>query len=131
MRVKYKNEQVSGILQVPDGSTIGFLFEKLRPLVGSDEFIIKYGLPTAMKSIEKRQKDQLVESFKLNGETLTIVSVEKARNTEEHTTGHRPMKRDQTTGGSSSETGESCIAWPEREGTLGENVTAGRCKGSY
>ncbi|CEJ82853.1 hypothetical protein VHEMI02899 [[Torrubiella] hemipterigena] len=118
MRVKYKNEQVSGILQVPDGSTIGFLFEKLKPLVGNDDFIIKYGLPTAMKSIEKKQKDQLVESFKLNGETLTIVSVEKTRNTEEDTTGHRPMRRAQTTGGSSSETGESCIAWPEREGTL-------------
>lgn len=121
MRVKYKNGHVSGILVIPDDDTVGSLFDKLKSLVGDDDFIIKYGLPAAMKSIGKNQKDQPLRRFRLNGETLTLASTEKPVDDSVDFAGHHSTKGDEAAERSSNDVGESCIAWPEREGTLGEN----------
>lgn len=117
MKLKYKGPNGVGLIQVPDDSSIGNVFDELATEAGVRVQAIKYGLPMAMKTVDSSQRNEPAATFKLNGESVIIVP-------EEISLPLGPTSNFKTSsnvyGDQAHDAGGVLVAWPERDGTMGE-----------
>lgn len=124
MKVKYKGPNGIGLIQVPDDSTIGILFDELAAKSGVKVQAIKYGMPMAMKTVDSSQRKEPALSFKLNGESVMIVpeeTVPTLLSRDDSKTSHNVPDNP------AEDAGSVVVAWPERDGTLGETRCLNFC----
>lgn len=125
MRARYKGPSGTGVLQLPDDATIQDVLDEIRTKSGISRFVLKYGPPMAMKTINPSDYKLAAASIGLHGETLTVVPDEASPDmppTSSATASNTPQSnpnRSQTPAAESSGRPEDINApWPEREGTL-------------
>lgn len=73
MKVRYKWPGGTGIITLGDDATLGDVVQELASKTSLSNFGIKFGQPTAMKTLDMSDLDQLAKKLGLHGETLTIV----------------------------------------------------------
>ncbi|KAM3485301.1 hypothetical protein MY3957_009981 [Beauveria namnaoensis] len=73
MKVRYKWPGGTGIITLGDDATLGDVVQELASKTSLSNFSIKFGQPTAMKTLDMSDLDQLAKKLRLHGETLTIV----------------------------------------------------------
>lgn len=76
MKVRYKWPGGTGIITLGDDATLGDVVQELASKTSLSNFGIKFGPPTAMKTLDMSGLDQLAKKLGLHGETLTIVPYE-------------------------------------------------------
>ncbi|CAM1503734.1 Fc.00g013250.m01.CDS01 [Cosmosporella sp. VM-42] len=118
MRTRYKGPAGTGIVEIPDDATVQALFDELKARTGIRSFTIKYGPPTAMRTIEPSQRSEVARSLGLHGETLTIVPDEARPVTPPETKTVQPSKPKPQPAPANDGPEEVNVPWPEREGTL-------------
>ncbi|EFY93641.1 OTU-like cysteine protease, putative [Metarhizium acridum CQMa 102] len=121
MRSRYKSPLGTGILEIDDSATVQMVFEALKAKTRIENFAIKYGPPTNMRSINLEHGGLIAKDLGLHGETLTIVPIETKADlaTSGHTrhpAGHE--KQAGTAFVASTSSGDVIVPWPEREGSL-------------
>lgn len=105
-----------------DDATVEDVYKAIESGTSIDHFTIRYGPPSAMKTIQKDQLNALAVSLGLHGQTLTIVPLETEStfvpglvpkpsfaDGEVHVPGNIT---------SDSDPGDVLVSWPEREGVL-------------
>ncbi|KAH7122848.1 hypothetical protein EDB81DRAFT_221171 [Dactylonectria macrodidyma] len=108
MRARYKGPAGTGIIEAPDSATVQDIVEELRARTGIDRFIIKYGPPMAMRTLDLGQGGEIARSIGLHGETLTIVPEEAPPVPVAAQARTQPSEKPDDTN----------VPWPGREGTL-------------
>ncbi|EJP63257.1 OTU-like cysteine protease [Beauveria bassiana ARSEF 2860] len=73
MKVRYKWPGGTGIITLGDDATLADVVQELASKTSLSNFGIKFGQPTAMKTLDMSDLDQLAKKLGLHGETLTIV----------------------------------------------------------
>jgi ubiquitin thioesterase OTU1 len=120
MRSRYKGPSGTGTIELPDDATVEAVFNELRAKTGIDTFVLRYGPPMAMKSLDLSQKHENARSVGLHGETLTIVPDEARPITPPPKTAlltdQDAQRQPERASAKSPE--DIHIPWPEREGTL-------------
>jgi ubiquitin thioesterase OTU1 len=111
----------SGVLELNDDATVQMLFEALKAKLSIDNFTIKYGPPTKMRTISLEHGVVAARSLGLHGETLTIVPTESSADF----SATNPVTRDTAVAGDTSD--EVILPWPEREGSLCKSSTSLSC----
>lgn len=128
MRARYKGPSGTGVLQLPDEATVQDVLDEIRSKTGISRFVLKYGPPMAMKTIDPNDYKVAARSLGLHGETLTVVpdeaspeTIPAASSAANTTTGTSQSNSDQPRvpgawpGGKPE---DIVVPWPEREGTL-------------
>ncbi|KAK2612238.1 ubiquitin-specific protease otu1 [Conoideocrella luteorostrata] len=122
MRARYKGPSGTGIIEIDDDATIQLVFEALGSKSLIEHFTIKYGPPTAMRTIDLSMGDLAAKSFALHGETLTIVPSKKKVDSPEPERCDSSPSRDGKQPRGALRTGiapdDIVVPWPERKGSL-------------
>lgn len=121
MRVRYKSPTGTGIIELPDDTTIRALREEVKLRTGLQSFGIKYGPPMAMKTLDLDRPMVLAKSIGLHGETLTVFA--QAGREALPTDMLKPSEQSAATAQGHMHTQDIdgiAIPWGEREGTLCE-----------
>ncbi|UNI17313.1 ubiquitin-specific protease otu1 [Purpureocillium takamizusanense] len=122
MRTRFKTASGTGIIEIDDDATVDALFDEIKARTGINRFVVKYGPPMAMKTLDLSHAHEAASSLGLHGETLTVVTDEsnstdpegtiKASMSPREKFESRPFPTD-------NEPAEDIVVpWPEREGTL-------------
>ncbi|KFA60266.1 hypothetical protein S40285_08041 [Stachybotrys chlorohalonatus IBT 40285] len=125
MRARYKGPSGTGILELPDDATVQALFTELQSKSGVTNFVLKYGPPMAMQTLDLSRKDDTAKALGLHGETLTIVPSEPRPLTppprveeasKQQPSADAPISHPKESASKSPD--EICVPWPDRDGTL-------------
>lgn len=119
MKTRYKSPNGNGVLELRDDVTVQALFEEITRKTSIGDFILKYGPPMAMRTLDLSQKDAIAKSIGLHGETVTVVPNEPEVG-EPMASGQaqKPGGQDYNTIQRTSDPQEIVVPWPQREGTL-------------
>lgn len=125
MRARYKGPSGTGVLQLPDDATVQNVLDEIRTKTGISRFVLKYGPPMAMKTIDLNDSNIPAMSLGLHGETLTVVPDEASPDTAPANP-IAPARNSQSNSNQPRNSGSQASGkpedinapWPEREGTL-------------
>ena len=120
MKTRYKSPGGTGVLELSDEVTVQALFEEIRRKTGIRDFIVKYGPPMAMQTLDFSQRDAIAKSLGLHGETLTVVPNEALIDESPQTASQvrHPGPRDSNQVHPNTDPQDIVVPWPQREGTL-------------
>lgn len=119
MKTRYKSPNGNGVLELPDDVTVQALFEEITKKTSIVDFILKYGPPMAMRTLDLSQKDAIAKSIGLHGETITVVPNESEVGEPVASSRARESgAEDYTSVQRTSDPQEIVVPWPQREGTL-------------
>lgn len=116
MKTRYKSPNGNGVLELRDDVTVQALFEEITRKTSIRDFILKYGPPMAMRTLDLSQKDAIAKSIGLHGETVTVVPDEPEVGEPMASSQARKIGRE--TAQRTSDPQEIVVPWPQREGTL-------------
>lgn len=120
MRARYKWPGGTGIITLGDDATLGDVIQELTSKTLLTNFGIKFGPPTAMKSLDLREINQTAKQLGLHGETLTVVPNEKQPSPTARLTSDKPSVALGQQRRAKAEPQDVNVPWGARDGTLGK-----------
>ncbi|KAM3498668.1 hypothetical protein MY10362_008027 [Beauveria mimosiformis] len=121
MKVRYKWPGGTGIITLGDDATLGDVVQELASKTSLSNFGIKFGPPTAMKTLDMSGLDQLAKKLGLHGETLTIVPYETHSSPTKQFAGEAGILEPEIHRRQTMVPQDFHVPWEVRDGTLRES----------